>query len=158
MNLQIEILDDSIFKENKTFSASVKSKDKYKLTIVSEDLANFVKSFVNENNFSWQEDYNVLMDHGMDTNIFNIHYNAITDKTIIIIGSVQGMQLQFEVNVTLTSTGKKLTVNFWNETPTAPTGGATKKEKKTYQGHSYVVRKGERGGKYIIVKGKKIYC
>jgi hypothetical protein len=157
MNLQIEILGTSVFGGQNTFSASVKAKDKYKLTIVSEELANTVKEFVKQNNLSWQEDYNVLADHGMDTNIFNIHFNDIAKDTIIIIGSVQGMQLQFPVKVSLASSGTVLSENFWNEVPTAPTGGA-KSEKKTYQGRSYVVRKGERGGKYIIVKGKKIYC
>ena len=40
--------------------------------------------------------------------------------------------------------------------PDMHTGGA-KKKTKVYNGHVYVVRKGEQGGKYILVKGKKIY-
>lgn len=39
------------------------------------------------------------------------------------------------------------------ETPTQLVGGG----KKTYKGRTYVVRIGKRGGKYITVKGKKIY-
>jgi hypothetical protein len=32
-------------------------------------------------------------------------------------------------------------------------GGAT----KAYNGRKYVVRKGSRGGKFILVKGRKVY-
>jgi hypothetical protein len=31
------------------------------------------------------------------------------------------------------------------------------KPHKKYNGRSYIIRKGSRGGKYILVKGKKIY-
>jgi hypothetical protein len=31
------------------------------------------------------------------------------------------------------------------------------KLRKKYNGHSYLVREGKRGGKFILVKGKKIY-
>jgi hypothetical protein len=31
------------------------------------------------------------------------------------------------------------------------------KAHKKYNGRSYIIRKGSRGGKYILVKGKKIY-
>ena len=37
-----------------------------------------------------------------------------------------------------------------------PTAAGGKRHKK-YNGRSYIVRTGTRGGKYILVKGKKIY-
>lgn len=36
-------------------------------------------------------------------------------------------------------------------------GGSGGMLRKKYNGHSYVVRTGARGGKYIVVKGKKMY-
>jgi hypothetical protein len=39
----------------------------------------------------------------------------------------------------------------------APTPASGGKAKKTYKGGSYVVHIGKRGGKYINVKGKKVY-
>lgn len=38
---------------------------------------------------------------------------------------------------------------------TQPTTGGSLKKK--YKGRSYVVRTGKRGGKYILVKGNKVY-
>ena len=35
--------------------------------------------------------------------------------------------------------------------------GGKAKPKKTYKGRTYVIRTGVRGGKYIIVKGNKVY-
>jgi hypothetical protein len=43
-------------------------------------------------------------------------------------------------------------LNLIKTTPTQIGGG-----KKTYKGRKYVIRKGSRGGKYILVKGTKIY-
>lgn len=146
-----------MFQTGQQFSAVVQGKDKFKLTVSSAELANAVKDYVRSNNLSWQEDYNVLVEHGTDSAIFNIYYNELSKQTVIILGSLQGMQIQFPVKVSLSSTGNELTENFWKEIPTAPTGGA-KNETKTYQGRRYVVRKGERGGKYILVKGKRVYC
>ena len=39
----------------------------------------------------------------------------------------------------------------------APSAQAGGKRQKKYNGRLYVVRTGTRGGKYIVVKGKKVY-
>ena len=36
-------------------------------------------------------------------------------------------------------------------------GGKNKKERVRYRGRSYAVRVGPRGGRYVVVDGKKVY-
>ena len=36
-------------------------------------------------------------------------------------------------------------------------GGLTSQTRRLYKGHNYLVREGNRGGKYILVEGIKIY-